>query len=72
MRNPEWLLSWSGRWHLPHPGTTPTLVGDQFTYCKITAIDAEHTPAHLRAIRQGTEDAPLCKKCQRAAAKESA
>ena len=63
-----WMLSWSGRWHIPREivNCPHGLVAK--TYCGTTGYSNRDalTPVHLRDVVIGELSAPLCKKCAKA------
>lgn len=79
MSAPNWerghVLTWSGKWHVIHPACFDAAKTEQRAYCGAVGYTQESTMlrgnGQLEAIRDGVDPAPVCKRCQRAQAKEA-
>jgi hypothetical protein len=75
---PNWnqsqVLTWSGKWHISNEPELPgRMAGYRRTLCGVYGYTRDHVPRQngkLQAIATGQYRAPLCKKCEKAAAAE--
>lgn len=75
MSAPNWdrghVLTWSGKWHVPHPAFIRECGDWQRTYCGVDGMTRDRIPPYvtrLVEIGSGMKQAPVCKKCERAQA----
>ena len=77
MSAPNWdqghVLTWSGKWHIMRPAFFVAGKTEQRAYCGAYGYTKDTVPCTYRllSIRNGPTQAPICKKCQRAQAKEA-
>ena len=75
MSAPNWerghVLTWSGKWHIPHPAFIREGGQWQRAYCGSSGMAKSEVPHYVKRlvkISDGETTAPTCKLCERAAA----